>query len=182
MKTPRWLEIAQKFDSENLRDYEVGEELSNNGISLVSRGTGGYVYKRSIPFLIENELYCLQKLHLDMDFHRYSYVPWGERFDKYTIKMEDLGIGELVTDIDKFMSHKRPLEKMLKENVIRHGDITTQAIIVRDQIPHLIDFAESRIGSDPRPDKRPEGDGYWLDCTFMELCNTAMLEALKDAS
>ncbi len=71
------------------------------------------------------------------------------------------------------MSHKRPIEELLRENVIRHGDLTTQAIIVRDQVPHMIDFAESRLGNDPRPDKRPEGDAYWLDRTFMELCKNA---------
>lgn len=169
---PRWLELAQQFDAENLRPIEIGEELSNNGISLVSRGTGGYVYKRSIPFLIENELYCLQKLYDDFAAPT-IFVPSSIRFDKYTIRMEDLGIGELVTDVDKFMSYKRPLEKVLEYTKIRHGDLTTQAIIVREQKPYLIDFAESRLWKDPRLDKRPEGDAYWLDRTFMELCKNA---------
>lgn len=173
LKVPQWLKLAQIYDADNLRNYEVGEELSNNGIALVSRGTGGYVYKRSIPFLIENELYCLQKLYFDCGFAKYYYTPYATRFDKYTIQMEDLGIGELVTDVEKFMKHKQPLENLLRENVIRHGDITTQAIIVRNQKPYLIDFAEARLWNDPRPNKQSGTDAEWLDKTFMELCKNA---------
>lgn len=174
-KVPRWLELAREFDSENLRPIEIGEELSNNGISIVGRGTGGYVYKRSIPFLIQNELYCLQKLYYNSARYdrRRAYVPRADLFDKYTIRMEDLGIGELVINAKKFMPHKWIIEEILKEAAIRHGDLTTQAIIVRDQKPYLIDFAESRLVNDPRLDKRSEGDAHWLDRTFMELCKNA---------
>lgn len=167
MQIPRWLELAREFDSENLRDYEVGEELSNNGISIVGRGTGGYVYKRSIPFLIENEIYCLQQMANS------ELVPQAERFDKYTIRMEDLGIGELVFDANAFMMWMPSLEDALANAHIRHGDITTQAIIIRQNIPYLIDFAEARLWNDPRPNKRPGTDWEWLNKTFMELCKNA---------
>ena len=52
---------------------------------------------------------------------------------------------------------------------IRHGDLTQYAIIVVNNKPHFIDWAESRWKRDPAPDKRPEGDRYWLNKTIQEM-------------
>lgn len=140
------------------------ELISDNGVSQVWRGEG-VVYKRSIPFLIENELWCLQRAE-----EVGIFVPHATRFDISTIMMEDLGESEPVLDCERFWQHSDKLIALLKRAGIRHGDLTTQAVIVKDNKPYIIDWAESRLADDPRPDKRPEGDIYWIDRTWSELC------------
>lgn len=158
----RWLELAYEFDSENLTALKDVEILSDNGISIVMR-SNDYIYKRSIPFLIENELWMLNHML------RTGFVPPVERFDKYTIKIGDLGMSELVTDQYIFNEEKIKLKSLLQYYEVRHGDITPPNIIVRDNHPFLIDWAESRLANDPRPDKRPPNDAYWIDKTWKEI-------------
>lgn len=141
------------------------ELLTDNGISQVYRGNDGWIYKRSIPFLIENELYFFKKM-LDGEN---LFVPFVTRHDKYTIAMEDLGESEPVTHKGTFLFNMGELLKTLYELGIRHGDLTRYAIIVKDDHPWLIDFAESRLIDDPRPDKRKEGDFWWCHMTYNEL-------------
>lgn len=137
--------------------------ISNNGISVVYR-KDDWVYKRSIPFLIENEIYCLTILQGS------GFVPRGIfRYDKYTIAMHYIQ-NQGVTNARAFMNYKLPLYDALKNNGIRHGDLTEAAILVNENKPYMIDFAESRLANDPRPDKRPEGDWHWINHTFEKLC------------
>lgn len=136
--------------------------LSDNGISIVWRGNDG-IYKRSIPFLIENEIGILKRIE------RLGISPKAERYDKYTIKMEDLGKSEPITKKAQFRKAFRERVNMLHNFGVRHGDITKYAIIVKDNMPYFIDFAESRLITDMRPDKRPEGDTYWMERTIDEL-------------
>ena len=157
-----WLDLV---DSDELKDISLRQLLSDNGISIVILGHDHHIYKRSIPFLIENELWCLQELYDS------GFVPYAERYDKYTIRMEYLGKSQLITDKEKFLGYRIPLITALEEVEIYHGDITKYAIIVKDNKPYIIDFAESRIREDPRPAKRPGGDEYMIWKTFEELCN-----------
>ena len=150
--------------SEN-RIPEGSEIISDNSIAIVWRSPDGLIYKRSMPFLIENEIYCLRVLWPS------GYVPQAYRHDKYTIAMRDLGDTEPVTDKDRFVVGMHGIATALVRNKIRHGDITKYAIIVKDNDPYIIDFAESRLESDPRPDKRIEGDDYWIKKTIEELTN-----------
>jgi RIO-like serine/threonine protein kinase len=142
---------------------EPASQISFNGVSRVWR-YGGFVYKRSTPFLTNNDYYFLELLQDS------GYVPgFLSRFDKYTIKMEDLGKNQTVTNKGVFVSHMREIHKCLIDNRIRHGDLTRYAIVVRSNKPHIVDFAESRFADDPRPDKRPEGDAYWIERTIDDL-------------
>jgi len=68
------------------------------------------------------------------------------------------------------MMHQIGVLTALIEAGVRHGDLTHYAVIVKDNKPFLIDFAESRLMGDPRPDKRPEGDRYWLHKTLLRIC------------
>lgn len=165
---PPWLMYAIKYDRVNLKDLPQGAKLLSheNGISLTWRGYDGFVYKRSTSFLIQNEIYCYQKMFPT------GYVPYVEMYDRYTICIEDLGKTEKVTNKRKFMQQKLSLKLALASNGIKHGDLTKWAFIVKDNFPYIIDFAESRLYNDPRPDKRPEGDDYWIERTFEELCNS----------
>lgn len=165
MQVPIWLQNVMAWDAENLNALPTSAELiSNNGISLVWRARDA-IYKRSIPYFTRNELWCLQQLYDS------GFVPLAKHYDKYTIKMQDLGETQPVTDVDKFMSYRQPLKSALMEAQIRHGDITKAAIVVRDNVPYLIDFAEARLWHDPRPNKRKWVDEYWIDKTFEELCD-----------
>ena len=138
--------------------------LSGNSISKVWR-QHGYICKRQPKFLCENEIWCLQHM-----YHS-GYVPFvQDRINEDTIIMEDLGKGEKIINRDVFMAHLERILRSLKLHGIRHGDLTEPNIIVRNDIPYIIDFAESRLLDDPRPDKRPEGDEYWLKKTMQKLC------------
>lgn len=137
--------------------------VSDNGVSRVWR-EGGFVYKRQPKYLTDNEIYALQVLFPT------GYVPWAERTSIDTIKMEDLGNPEPVTDKTAFMAHLPLVLDALKSCSLRHGDLTVYAVIVKENRPIIIDWAESRTWYDPRPDKRREGDRYWLTRTMEELC------------
>jgi len=159
----RWLELIHEFAPDELTLLAVVEKLSDNGISIVWRGKGE-IYKRSIPFLIQNEIYILRRLQ------HTGYVPRAMRLDRFTIAMDDLGESQPVTDVDKFMQHKQRILGELGAYGIRHGDLTTAAVIVKDNHPYIIDWAESRLACDPRPDKRPPNDEYWINKTWEQLC------------
>ena len=91
-------------------------------------------------------------------------VPYAEQVDIETIKTEFIH-GEPITDIDLFLSRMEMAYVALLERGIRHGDLTVQSVIVNSNRPYLIDFAESRLLFDPRPDKRVEGDRHWITKT-----------------
>lgn len=173
-----WMKRVVEFDSDNLKLIPSDDSviLSNNGIShVVLHRPTNTIYKRSIPYLIENEVYWLNRMNelaTTDNLLRFSYVPDNiQRFDKYTISMEYLGESQPVKNKVKFMAHIAFLEYMFQDIKVRHGDLTSPNTIVRDDIPHILDWAESRFMGDPRPDKRPLGDKYYLQQTFTELCN-----------
>lgn len=173
-----WIKRVIEFDSHNLRSIPTDDSviLSNNGIShvILHRPTAT-IYKRSIQYLVENEIYWLNRMK---EFAKgaerqpwLSYVPGNiQRLDKYTISMEYLGESQPVNDETKFIRHWKRIGIMLIYIQIRHGDLTPPNIIVRDDIPHVLDWAESRFMDDPRPDKREGSNEFWLRQTFAELC------------
>lgn len=138
--------------------------LSGNSISTVWR-QDGWIYKRQPKYLCDNEFWCLQKLAGT------GYVPHPcQRIDVETIKMQDLGKSEKVTHRAAFVNHCERILNYLNMYKIRHGDLTEYSIIVKGNRPYIIDFAESRYGDDPRPDKRPEGDTFWMQKIIDKLC------------
>ena len=136
--------------------------MSDNGISKVWR-VGEWVYKKQPKTLTDNEWWALNCLY------KTGYVPYAEKVDIETIRMEYLE-REPVTDTEAFMHHLPVVLQTLKAYGLRHGDLTEYAVIVKGNKPILIDWAESRIFTDPRPDKRREGDAFWLTKTMQALC------------
>jgi len=124
---------------------------------------GDWVYKEQPKHLTDNEIHALRTMHPS------GYVPHAEQVDIETIRMEYVS-NEPVTDADAFMLHCEPLLAAMKQAGLRHGDLTEYAVLVVDNKPIIIDWAESRIWGDPRPDKRREGDAYWLRLTMEKLC------------
>lgn len=137
--------------------------VSDNGVSKVWR-RDGHIYKKQPKFMADNEIYALQVLAPT------GYVPKAKRVDKETIRMEDLGQSEPVTNAQEFMSHLPKVLQALEDAALRHGDLTTYAVIVKGNKPYIIDWGESRHWYDPRPDKRREGDRHWLTKTMQSLC------------
>lgn len=137
--------------------------ISNNGVSKVWR-ENGHVYKKQPKYMTDNEAYALQVLSSS------GYVPKAEQVDIETIRMEDLGKSEPVTDTEEFMSHLPKVLAALQAVALRHGDLTVYAVIVKGNKPYIIDWGESRHWYDPRPDKRREGDKFWLTKTMKSLC------------
>lgn len=134
--------------------------LSGNSVSRVWR-EGNYIFKRQPKYLADNEFYALKKMD-------YSPEAVG-RIDDETIWMSFVE-NEPVTNAGEFMSHYQLVLDALKAAGLRHGDLTEYSVLVRNNRPVLIDWAESRTWDDPRPDKRREGDAYWLKKTMEKLC------------
>lgn len=156
-----WLDAVPP---ESLRELpEPSYMISWNGISLVCRDEDNFIYKRSIPFLIENEQAFLLAL-ADTNF-----VPACSRYDKYTLRIENLWGSMPITDPFVFVQDCKDFLATLTSRKIRHGDLTKPHVLVRNNRIKVIDWAEARWEDDPAPDKRVEGDEYWLDKTMKEL-------------
>lgn len=132
--------------------------ISDNGISKVWR-EGDYAFKQQPAFLTTNEIYCLKRMFPS------GYVPVAKRIDKDLIRLEWIEDQE-ITDYDLLWYHLNKLVLALEKAQIRHGDATAKNVLVNKNKPWLIDFAESRLACDPRRDKRPYSDMYWLRKSF----------------
>lgn len=135
--------------------------LSDNTVSQVWRAPeGAGIYKRSLPFLIENELGMLQAMNPS------GYTPFAALYDPYTLWMHDLGPGQTGLPAGSLQAHLAPILLALEQAGITHGDLTPPNVIISRGHPWLLDFAESRYKSDPRRPKRPETDHYHLSRTL----------------
>jgi RIO-like serine/threonine protein kinase len=122
----------------------------------------GHIYKSQPKYLMDNECWCLDRMA------KYLCVPEYERLELELIRME-LIVPEPITDIDAFMSNALLFVRRMKKEAIRHGDLTRPHVFPVGNRVVVIDWAESRMWGDPRPDKRPEGDIHWMKTTAKEL-------------
>jgi len=123
---------------------------------------GDYIYKWQPKHLAENDIWCLEKMF------PFGFVPAVERVELEVIRttfIED----EAPTNIEQLLRNVVNVLDVLVEVGIRHGDLTRPNVLISRNKPILIDFSESRLMTDPRPDKRPEGDRYWLNRTIGEI-------------
>jgi tRNA A-37 threonylcarbamoyl transferase component Bud32 len=140
--------------------------VCDNHISIVYKAHDqNFYYKRSIPYLIENELAFLKALG------HTNFVPAVFRYDMYTLKIEDIGESMPIEDEATFADDCHFFLATLGMEGIRHGDLTKPHIIVRHDRIKVIDWAEARWANDPAPDKRPPNDKYWMTKTMEELLN-----------
>lgn len=75
---------------------------------------------------------------------------------------EYLGESQPVTDEVAFRRNCARLLITLRQAGVVHGDLTRYNIVVRDNFPIAVDFAQSRLVHEAGPDKRPEGDAFHL--------------------
>lgn len=137
--------------------------IKDHPLSRVWIGDDGSIYKWQPKFLTDNEIWCLEKM-----FPNGGFVPKAERFELEIIRMDFIK-DEVPTDTEILLWNVDNALNALAINGIRHGDLTRPNVLIRDNKPILLDFSESRLTSDPRPDKRPEGDRYWLARTIQEI-------------
>jgi RIO-like serine/threonine protein kinase len=124
----------------------------------------GRIYKCQPKYNTDIEYYFLRILEPS------GYVPqdvYQEGIE--TISMEYIP-PQQVTNVYEFMSHYKPMLKALKEQGIRHGDLTDYSILVKNNKPIMIDFGESRWIKDPIPSKRPEQDAELLMTALLKKC------------
>lgn len=148
-------------------DREIGDraDLSGNGVSQVWRD-GLWIYKRQPKYLTDNEIWCYEQMMPT------GYVPFAEQIDIELIRIRYVERNDVVIDRVGFIGHTVKILRAMRKVGIRHGDLTLPHVIPAgaEERPYIIDWAESRVGCDPRSDKRREGDAYWLKKTMMELC------------
>lgn len=139
--------------------------ISDNGISRVWR-EGIWVYKKQPKHLAQNEIWCLEQLY------QYGVALYAEQVDEETVRMPFLE-RHPITETLQIKYEAQWVLGVLETAGIRHGDLTAPNVIVNSNRIYLIDFAESRLACDPRPDKRPEGDEYWLTRTIKEFIDAS---------
>jgi RIO-like serine/threonine protein kinase len=123
---------------------------------------GEYVYKKQPKYLTDNEWWMLDNLFY------LGFTPVARKTSLEVIRMEYLQ-PEPVTNADDFRSNCELFLSSISNLGIRHGDLTAPHIFVRNNSPIVIDWSESRFTCDPRPDKRREGDIYWMRKSMEEV-------------
>lgn len=118
-----------------------------------------WVYKRMPKTMCDNAVFCLNRMS------RHGYSPKVERVETEVIRTNYIE-PQAVDNAKLFMWHLPIVLHLLEQEGIRHGDLSIYSVIPNGNRPYLIDFAESRVTCDPRPDKRSEGDEYWLTQTM----------------
>lgn len=76
--------------------------------------------------------------------------------------LEDLGDGEEIKLGANFVTSSILLLNELKANGIRHGDLTSRNVIVRNNSPVAIDFSQATFVDEGGPYKRPKPDAYYF--------------------
>ena len=123
------------------------------------------IFKTSPKYLIDNEYHFLEALRFS------GFVPQPVLRKSLEVIAMPYIERQAVTDPEKFMSFLQPVLEALKLADCRHGDLTEYSVLVHDNKPVIIDFGESRPYFSPLPDKRREGDRYWLTKTMEKLAN-----------
>jgi RIO-like serine/threonine protein kinase len=132
-------------------------------------GADGFIYKQCPKYNAQNEYYALNELKGT------GFVPKCEWIFPEVLKLEFIKANE-ITDPGYFRAMCSEFLEVLRIRNLRHGDLTKYSVLPRDNMPVVIDWAESRIMHDPRPDKRKGGDKANMEKT-MELLIAANSES-----
>ena len=138
------------------------KNLSSNKVSTVW-AEDGFIFKRQPKYLTDNEVHAMGKML------NTGYVPEFERLGIELIRMkfiEDVRMD--IADGESIVEQANDILLKMKIRKLRHGDLTRPNIRWNGDKLYIIDWGESRIRRDPRPDKRPEGDDYWLERTIYQ--------------
>lgn len=124
---------------------------------------GDLFYKQLPKYNADNEMFCLERMQ------QYGFVPrWPNRIGLEIVSMEFIEEDHAINP-DKFMGYLEQVLLALAKARIVHGDLTEYSVLVKNNRPVLVDFAESRPSTSPISPKRPEGDRYWLERTMRKI-------------
>lgn len=144
--------------------------IHDNSISQVYRTDSGKVVKRSIPYLIENEIGFVRMLEstpLPADLPRY----WAEYWvvDKYTLALSEYPAASFGVRLgfSALLEQAIAIARHLRAAGIVHGDLTLPNLRWQPEAEHLlvIDWAEARLRHASFRPKRPETD-------LQQLCHS----------
>lgn len=128
----------------------------------------GYIYKRQPKYLTDNEVHALTLMVPD------GWVPEFQRVELEVIRMQKL-VNVPLTNPGVFRRRCLLLLDDMKKSRLRHGDLTRPHLFHTERDwPMVIDWGESRVWGDTRPDKRPEGDLYWMQTSCEEIIKEHM--------
>lgn len=123
----------------------------------------GYIWKAQPKYLMDNEVHALTLLVPE------GWVPEFKRVELELLRMQKL-VNVPLTDVRKFRRRCLLLLTDMKQRGLRHGDLTRPHLFhTEGNWPMLIDWGESRVFGDPRPDKREDGDDYWMEHTCEQI-------------
>jgi RIO-like serine/threonine protein kinase len=133
--------------------------------------------RSSIVWLKDGRIYKSQpKYNTDIEYHFLKllepsgYVPQDVRQEDVELISMEYIPPQQVTNINVFTSHYKPILRALKDAGIRHGDLTNQSLLIKNNKPIMIDFGESRWITDPIPSKRPDSDKTLLMTAILKKC------------
>lgn len=150
------------------------KNLSGNSVSRVWR-VDDSIYKMQPKSMCDNEVFALERLALT------GIVPEFRRINDELIVMERV-FSTPITDVSDVMIFGKYVLHSLEFYKVRHGDLTRPHVFVQNNRIRIIDWGESRYWYDPRPDKRREGDDYWLTITMKEILREQKLTSGTDVS
>lgn len=128
----------------------------------------GFIWKRQPKYLMDNEVHALTLLVPD------GWVPEFDRVELELLRMQKL-VNVPLTDPVKFRHRCNLLLSTMKRFGLRHGDLTRPHLFHTERNwPMVIDWGESRVLGDPRPDKRREGDLHWMQVSCEEVIKEHM--------
>lgn len=123
------------------------------------------IYKSQPKYNTDTEFYFLTLLSPT------GFVPANVRREEIELISMEYIPPNRVYNKDKFMSYYEPVLAALESFGIRHGDLTTASVLIKNDAPILIDFSESRWKPDPIVSKRPQSDRELLLKAMEALCN-----------
>ena len=151
----------------SIESVNNGKVIRRTNYSTVIDGLDGWIYKTT------NEEYTKTEFSMLTKMHDSGYVPEAIKLSDTMLAIRHLGeqheSWKSVTDAGAFMSHKQRILDALGAAGVRHGDLTRHAIVVVNNKPMIIDWAQSKLADDQAPDKRSGGDAFWLSCAMREI-------------
>ncbi|MHC4213350.1 MAG: RIO2 family protein [Planctomycetota bacterium] len=102
-----------------------------------------------------------------------GFAPPAIRVDELTLKMRFLESDERLESAEKFIAGCKTFLFSMESVGLIHGDLTEPHVFVVNNMPMVIDWAESRVVPEIKkciaPPKRREGDLFWMQKTSEKI-------------
>jgi hypothetical protein len=146
----------------------IEEHIGGHEGMRVYRGNG-VITKRAehrelpAPYTVEGNIASL------LNEARFLQVMAGSGWTPEILKVgadyivqTDVGETQLVQDVEMFRRNCIRMLYEVRKRRVRHGDLTSSNIIVRGEVPWLVDWQEAHFIGEPAPQKQPTSDSALL--------------------